>query len=46
MKNVQVPKLARWLFAPSGIYGFAVLLPLYFVEADIATASGAFTHPE
>jgi len=34
MKNVQVPKLARWLFAASGIYGFAVLLPLYFVEAD------------
>jgi len=46
MKDVQALKLARWLFATSGIYGLVVLLPLYFVEEDIAKASGAFTHPE
>ncbi len=40
------PKLARWLFAVSSIYGVAVLSPLYFLEADIAKASAAFTHPE
>jgi len=46
MKNLWPSRLARWLFAASGIYGIVVLLPLYFVEADIAKASGAFTHPE
>ncbi|MBR1279643.1 hypothetical protein JQ624_33950 [Bradyrhizobium sp. AUGA SZCCT0283] len=43
---MKTAKLARWLFAASGICGIAVLLPLYFVEAYIAKASGAFTQPE
>ena len=46
MKDVLVSRWARWLFAASGFYGIMVLSPLYFLEAEIATTSGAFTHPE
>jgi hypothetical protein len=34
MKDVRGLTLARWLFAAAGVYGVAVLLPLYFLEAN------------
>ena len=46
MKDVRALKLARWLFAAAGVYGVAVLLPLYFLEANIAVGTGVLAHPE
>ncbi len=37
---------SRWLFAAAGIYGIAVLAPLYFLESQIAAGSQPFAHPE
>lgn len=37
---------SRWLFAAAGIYGIAVLTPLYFLESQIAAGSQPFAHPE
>jgi hypothetical protein len=39
-------KLARWLFAASGLYGIAVLAPLYLLEGEIAKTTAPFNHPE
>jgi hypothetical protein len=40
-------KFARWVFIIAGIYGFIVIAPLYFSEADIARDfPPAITHPE
>ena len=40
-------KFARWVFIIAGVYGFIVITPLYFAEADIARDfPPAITHPE
>lgn len=46
MKDVRALRLARWLFTAAGVYGVAVLLPLYFLEANIAVGTGVLAHPE
>ena len=46
MKNAFPRKLASWLFAASGLYGIAVLSPLYWLEGEIAKTTGGFNHPE
>jgi hypothetical protein len=38
---------ARWLFAIAGIYGFLLITPIYFAEAQIGhNDPPAITHPE
>jgi hypothetical protein len=40
-------KFARWIFGAAGIYGLAVITPLYFLEDRIAhDTPPAITHPE
>lgn len=40
-------KFAKWVFLIAGIYGFIVILPLYFSESSIAQDfPPAITHPE
>lgn len=40
-------RFARWLFRMAGIYGLAVLVPQYFLEARIGSDyPPAITHPE
>jgi hypothetical protein len=40
-------KLARWIFTIAGVYGIAVIAPLYFAEGPIAQNDPpAITHPE
>jgi hypothetical protein len=40
-------KFARWVFLAAGLYGLAVLLPMYFMEARInAQMPPAISHPE
>ena len=37
---------ARWVFRAAAIYGFATLVPLYFLEAAVAAPSPQLSHPE
>jgi hypothetical protein len=39
-------RFARWVFRIAGIWGFLILTPLYFLQPQIAAASGPITHPE
>jgi len=40
-------KFARWLFAFAGIYGFLLITPMYFAEAQIGRNDPpGITHPE
>ena len=40
-------RLARWIFAIAAIWGFVVVAPLYFLEAEVAElAPPAISHPE
>ncbi len=42
----MTPKTARWLFRGAAIYGLIVLLPLYFLERQVAAPAAALDHPE
>ena len=39
-------RFAKWVFLAAGIYGFAVLAPLYFLEGAVSASYGPVTHPE
>jgi hypothetical protein len=39
-------KFARWVFLLAGVWGLLTLTPLYFLQGQIAAASGPITHPE
>ena len=42
----MTPKTARFLFRGAAIYGLIVLLPLYFLERQVAAPAAALAHPE
>jgi hypothetical protein len=42
----RVMKFAKWFFYIAGIYGLIVLLPMYFMESQIARDSTPVAHPE
>jgi hypothetical protein len=45
--SAQPMKFAKWVFAIAGIYGLAVIPPMYFFENQIARDfPPAITHPE
>jgi hypothetical protein len=41
----MTPKAARWLFRGAAIYGLIVLLPLYFLERQVAAPAASLDHP-
>jgi hypothetical protein len=41
----MTPRLARWLFRGAAIYGLIVLLPLYFLERQVAAPAELLDHP-
>ena len=42
----MTPKTAHFLFRGAAIYGLIVLLPLYFLERQVAAPAAALAHPE
>jgi len=40
------PRAVRWLFRGAAIYGLIILLPLYFLERQVAAPAAVFAHPE
>jgi hypothetical protein len=42
----MTPKTAHFLFRGAAIYGLIVLLPLYFLERQVAAPAEALAHPE
>jgi len=42
----MTPNAARWLFRGAAIYGLIVLLPLYFLERQVAAPATLLAHPE
>ena len=41
----MTPKAARWLFRGAAIYGLIILLPLYFLEHQVAAPAALLDHP-
>ena len=41
----MTPRLARWLFRGAAIYGLIILLPLYFLERQVAAPAATLDHP-
>jgi hypothetical protein len=41
----MTPNAARWLFRGAAIYGLIVLLPLYFLERQVAAPATLLDHP-
>jgi len=41
----MTPKAARWLFRGAAVYGLIILLPLYFLERQVAAPAALLDHP-
>jgi hypothetical protein len=41
----MTPRLARFLFRGAAIYGLIILLPLYFLERQVAAPAASLDHP-
>ncbi len=41
----MTPNAARWLFRGAAIYGLFILLPLYFLERQVAAPAAVLDHP-
>jgi hypothetical protein len=41
----MTPNAARWLFRGAAIYGLVILLPLYFLEQQVAAPAALLDHP-
>ena len=41
----MTPNAARWLFRGAAIYGLIILLPLYFLERQVAAPAARLDHP-
>jgi len=41
----MTPNAARWLFRGAAIYGLIILLPLYFLERQVAAPAAMLDHP-
>jgi hypothetical protein len=37
---------AKWVFTIGGIWGVLIIAPLFFVEQQLAAATGPFSHPD
>jgi hypothetical protein len=41
----MTPRFVRWLFRGAAIYGLVILLPLYFLERQVAAPAALLDHP-
>ena len=41
----MTPNIARWLFRGAAVYGLIILLPLYFLERQVAAPAALLDHP-
>ena len=41
----MTPRAARWLFRGAAIYGLIILVPLYFLERQVAAPAARLDHP-
>lgn len=39
-------RFAKWVFTLGGLFGLAMITPLFFLEARMAPLGGPLTHPE
>lgn len=44
--EIQAMRFARWVFLAAGIYGIAVIAPMYFLEGAQAAQGRPVSHPE